>query len=74
MKPINDYFLTSVVANAVLAGLVPRDQDNVEVEDIEVRGDFASLMQFAELMYECKETNEALERLEKDIAEKYGDI
>jgi hypothetical protein len=74
MKPINDHFLTSVVANAVLAGLVPRDQDNVEVEDIEVRGDFASLMQFAELMYECKETNEALERLEKDIAEKYGDI
>jgi len=73
-KPINDYLLTSVVANAVLAGLVPKDQDNVEVEDIEVRGDFASLMQFVELMYECKETNETLERLEKEIIEKYGDV
>lgn len=73
-KAINDYLLTSIVANAILAGLVPKDQEDVPVEEIEVRGDFASLMQFVELMYECKETDETLERLEKEFAEKYGGV
>jgi hypothetical protein len=75
MKPkaINNYLFTSIVANAILAGLVPKDQEDVPVEEIEVHGDFASLMQFVELMYEDKEINETLERLEKDFAEKYGD-
>lgn len=69
---IDDYLLTSVVSSAVLAGLVPKDQHNVPVEEIEVRGDFASLMQFVELMYERKNVDDTMKKLDKDFEEKYG--
>lgn len=69
---IDDYLLTSVVSSAVLAGLVPKDQHNVPVEEIEVRGDFASLMQFVELMYERKNVDDTIKKLDKDFEEKYG--
>ena len=71
-KVIDDYLLTSVVSSAVLAGLVPKDQHNVPVEEIEVRGDFASLMQFVELMYERKNVDDTMKKLDKDFEEKYG--
>lgn len=69
---IDDYLLTSVVSSAVLAGLVPKDQHNVPVEEIEVRGDFASLMQFVELMYERKNVDDTMKKLDKDFEERYG--
>ena len=69
---IDDYLLTSVVSSAVLAGLVPKDQHNAPVEEIEVRGDFASLMQFVELMYERKNVDDTMKKLDKDFEERYG--
>lgn len=69
---LDDYLLTSVISSAVLAGLVPKDQHNVPVEEIEVRGDFASLMQFVELMYERKDVDETMKKLDAAFEERYG--
>lgn len=71
-KEFSEGRFTAVVATAVLAGLVPIDQQDIPVEQIEVRGDFASLMQFVELMYERKEMDETLERIEKEFEERVG--
>jgi hypothetical protein len=54
---------SAVVAYAVLAGLIPKDQQDLPITDIEIRCDFASLMQFVELMYEVKDENEYFEKL-----------
>ena len=45
-----------------------------EINDCLFTSIVANAMQFVELMYECKEVNETLERLEKDFAEKYGGV
>jgi hypothetical protein len=55
--------LSAVVAHAVLAGLIPKDQQDLPITDIEIRCDFAGLMQFVELMYEVKDENEYFEKL-----------
>ena len=55
--------LSAVVAHAVLAGLIPKDQQDLPINDIEIRCDFASLIQFVELMYEVKDENEFFEKL-----------
>jgi hypothetical protein len=68
----SDERLTAVVSSAVLAGLIPRDQHNLPLEEIEVRGDFSALMQFVELMYDRKESDELMKKLDEDFIKKYG--
>jgi len=68
MNTINEHKLPSielsaVVTYAVLAGLIPKDQQDSPITDIEIRCDFAALMQFVELMYEVKDENEYFEKL-----------
>lgn len=55
--------LSAVVTYAALAGLIPKDQQDLPINDIEIRCDFAGLMQFVELMYEVKDENEYFEKL-----------
>ena len=62
-KEISKTRLSSVVAYAMLAGLIPKAEEAKPLDEIEVRGDFASLMQFVELMYETKEEDELFEEL-----------
>ena len=57
----------SVYVNAFMAGLISIDQQNTPLEDVEIRGDLASLMQFTELMYQCKEMDEHFEQLTKQM-------
>jgi hypothetical protein len=49
----------------VLAGLLPHDQEDKPIDEIEIRGDFASLMQFVELIYEDIKADEDFEELLK---------
>jgi hypothetical protein len=55
--------LSAVVAHAVWAGLIPKDQQDLPITDMEIRCDFAALMQFVALMYEVKDENEYFEKL-----------
>ena len=55
--------LSAVVCYAVWAGLIPKDQRDLPITVIEIRCDFASLMQFVALMYEVKDENEYFEKL-----------
>ena len=55
--------LSAVVCYAVWEGLIPKDQRDLPITDIEIRCDFAALMQFVELMYEVKDENEYFEKL-----------
>ena len=64
-KEISKTQLSSVVAYAMLAGLIPKEEEAKPLDEIEVRGDFASLMQFVELMYQDKEDDEYFEALMK---------
>jgi hypothetical protein len=64
-KKISRTRLSSVVSFALMAGLIPHDQENKPLDEIEIRGDFASLMQFVELMYEIKEEDEYFQELLK---------
>jgi hypothetical protein len=64
-KEISKTQLSSVVAYAMLAGLIPKEEEAKPLDEIEVRGDFASLMQFVELMYQDKEDDEYFEELMK---------
>jgi hypothetical protein len=64
-KKISRTRLSSVVSFALMAGLIPHDQENNPIDEIEIRGDFASLMQFVELMYEIKEEDEYFQELLK---------
>jgi len=69
MENVNKEFLrvrlSAVVSFAVLAGLLPRDQKEKNIDEIEIRGDFASLMQFAELIYQDIKADEDFEELMK---------
>jgi hypothetical protein len=69
MENVNKEFsrarLSSVVSFAMLAGLIPHDQENNPIDEIEVRGDFASLMQFVELIYQDIKADEDFEALLK---------
>ena len=69
MENVNKEFsrvrLSSVVSFAMLAGLIPHDQENNPIDEIEVRGDFASLMQFVELIYQDIKADEDFEALMK---------
>jgi hypothetical protein len=65
VKKISRTRLSSVVSFALMAGLIPHDQENKPLDEIEIRGDFASLMQFVELMYEIKEEDEYFQELLK---------
>jgi len=64
-KKISRTQLSSVVSFALMAGLIPHDQEDKPIDEIEIRGDFASLMQFVELMYEIKEEDEYFQELLK---------
>ena len=65
VKKISKVRLGSVISFALMAGLIPKDQQLKDIDEIEVRGDFASLMQFVELMYQDKEEDEFFEELMK---------
>ena len=57
--------LSTFYVNAYMAGLISKDQQNTPPEEVEVRGDLASLIQFTDLMFrekECEENYEALRR------------
>ena len=68
----SDDRLTAVVSSAILAGLIPQDQRELALNEIEVRGDFPALMQFVELMYERKESDELIKKLDEDFIKSYG--
>jgi hypothetical protein len=57
--------LSTVISFAMLAGLIPHDQENNPIDEIEIRGDFASLMQFVELIYQDIKADEDFEELLK---------
>jgi hypothetical protein len=57
--------LASVISFAMLAGLIPHDQEDKPIDEIEVRGDFASLMQFVELIHQDIKADEDFEALLK---------
>ncbi len=57
--------LGTVISFAMLAGLIPHDQENNPIDEIEIRGDFASLMQFVELIYQDIKADEDFEALLK---------
>jgi hypothetical protein len=69
MENVNKEFsrvrLSTVVSFAVLAGLLPNDQKEKDIDEIEIRGDFASLMQFTELIYQDIKADEDFEALMK---------
>jgi hypothetical protein len=48
-----------------MAGLIPDGQEEKNIDEIEIRGDFANLLQFVELMYQTKEDDEHLEEFLK---------
>ncbi len=64
-KEVSRVRLSSVVSFAMLAGLIPPDQQIKDIDEIEIRGDFANLLQFVELMYQTKEDDEHLEEMLK---------
>ena len=69
MENVNKEFsrvrLSTVFSFAVLAGLLPNDQKEKDIDEIEIRGDFASLMQFTELIYQDIKADEDFEALMK---------
>ena len=64
-KEVSRIRLSSVVSFAMLAGLIPPDQQLKDIDEIEIRGDFANLLQFVEMMYQAKEEDEFFEELLK---------
>ena len=60
--------LSSVFVNAYMAGLIDRENQDVRPEDVQIHGDLASLMQFAELTiqsYQISEMDLAMIEFEK---------
>jgi len=55
----------SVYVNAFMAGLISMDQQNTPYQDVEIKGDLASLLQFAELTIRDREIDEYMESMEK---------
>ena len=58
-----------VFVNAYMAGLISKDQQDMEPEEVEVKGDMANLIQFVELMYQEKDMQDEFEALKKDMEE-----
>ena len=54
----------SVYVNAYMAGLISMDQQNTPYQDVEIKGDLASLLQFAELTIRDREIDEYMESME----------
>ena len=54
----------SVYVNAFMAGLISMDQQNTPYQDVEIKGDLASLLQFAELTIRDREIDEYMESME----------
>jgi hypothetical protein len=48
-----------------MAGLISMDQQNTPYQDVEIKGDLASLLQFAELTIRDREIDEYMEAMEK---------
>lgn len=68
IEPTYDKMLLSeVFSTAIMAGLIDKNQHHEKMVDFEVRGDLASLMQFAELMNESREVDEVLDMLELQV-------
>jgi hypothetical protein len=65
VKKISRVRLSSVVSFALMAGLIPDGQEEKDIDEIEIRGDFANLLQFVELMYQTKEDDEHFEEFLK---------
>ena len=65
MENVKKVRLGQVISFAMLAGLLPHDQKEKDIDEIEIRGDFASLMQFAELIYQDIKADEDFEALMK---------
>lgn len=63
----SDDELAGVISSAILAGLVPHAQRELPLDEIEVRGDFPALMQFAQMMYEHKANLDKMAELERKI-------
>jgi len=55
----------SVYVNAYMAGLISMDQQNTPYKEVEIKGDLASLLQFAELTIRDREIDEHMESMEK---------
>jgi len=59
--------ISEVFSTGVMAGLIAINQNKKDLMDTEVRGDLASLMQFAELMDESRETDAIIQNLEAQV-------
>ena len=59
--------VSEVFSTGVMAGLIATNQDDKDLMDFEVRGDLASLMQFAELMDESREVDAVIQNLEAQV-------
>ena len=57
----------TVYVNAYMAGLISKNQQDLQPEDVEVRGDMANLIQFVELMYQEKDLEDSFEAFRKDV-------
>lgn len=63
----------TVYVNAYMAGLISKNQQDLQPEDVEVRGDMANLIQFVELMYQEKDLDDEFEALKKYMEEKIAE-
>jgi transcriptional regulator with GAF, ATPase, and Fis domain len=63
----------TVYVNAHMAGLISKDQEDMQPEDVEVKGDMANLIQFVELMYQQKDLDDDFEDLKKYMEEKIAE-
>lgn len=63
----------AVFVNAYMAGLISKDQQDMQPEDIEIKGDMANLIQFVELMYQEKDLDDEFEALKKYMEEKIAE-
>ena len=55
----------TVYVNAFMAGLISMDQQNTPYNEVEIKGDLASLVQFAELTLQDREIDLHMEAMEK---------
>lgn len=59
--------LSHIFSTGVMAGLIDVKQNHEKLMDFEIRGDLASLMQFAELMDESRHIDDTLRNLEAQV-------
>jgi hypothetical protein len=60
----------NVYVNAYMAGLISMDQQNTPYNEVEIKGDLASLLQFAELTIRDREIDQHMEAMEKLMKER----